>query len=171
VVCPTNGQTLESGFGAAVTTVGGLGANANLPTLFQHDQDAKSTYTESPVLRRSKQLNHRQQCRQYHLNSVQRGAPGCTHPRGCSAYDVLVWRDYHFSCCAAIHRGSGNQGDALRRAAASSCLVKARSSFYAQRTRLLRKNIMGLCFLQLKIYAITHTTDQTSVSSVVFTSI
>jgi hypothetical protein len=47
VVCPTNGQTLETGFGAAVTTVGGLGANANLPTLFQHDQNAKSTYTES----------------------------------------------------------------------------------------------------------------------------
>jgi hypothetical protein len=47
VVCPTNGQTLETGFGAAVTTVGGLGANVNLPTLFQHDQNAKSTYTES----------------------------------------------------------------------------------------------------------------------------
>lgn len=47
VVCPTNGQTLETGFGAAVTTVGGLGANANLPTLFGQDQNAKSTYTMS----------------------------------------------------------------------------------------------------------------------------
>jgi hypothetical protein len=47
VVCPTNGQTLETGFGAAVTTVGGLGANANLPTLYGQDQNAKSAYTES----------------------------------------------------------------------------------------------------------------------------
>jgi hypothetical protein len=47
VVCPTNGQTLETGFGAAVTTVGGLGANANLPTLFQQDQNASSAYTEA----------------------------------------------------------------------------------------------------------------------------
>ena len=47
VVCPTNGQTLETGFGAAVNTVGGLGANANLPTLYGQDQNAKSTYTES----------------------------------------------------------------------------------------------------------------------------
>ena len=47
VVCPTNGQTLETGFGAAVTTVGGLGANAQQPTLIGQDQSAKSSYTVS----------------------------------------------------------------------------------------------------------------------------
>jgi hypothetical protein len=47
VVCPTNGQTLETGFGAAATSVTALEANAQLPTLFEQDQNAKSTYTES----------------------------------------------------------------------------------------------------------------------------
>ena len=47
VVCPTNGQTLETGFGAAATSNTGLEANAQLPTLFGQDQNAKSTYTES----------------------------------------------------------------------------------------------------------------------------
>lgn len=47
VVCPTNGQTLETGFGAAAASNAGLEANAQLPTLFQQDQNAKSTYTES----------------------------------------------------------------------------------------------------------------------------
>ena len=47
VVCPTNGQTLETGFGAAATSNAGLEANAQLPTLFEQDQNAKSSYTES----------------------------------------------------------------------------------------------------------------------------
>ena len=47
VVCPTNGQTLETGFGAAAASNAGLEANAQLPTLFQQDQNARSTYTES----------------------------------------------------------------------------------------------------------------------------
>lgn len=47
IVCPTNGQTLETGFGAAATSNAGLEANAQLPTLFGQDQNAKSTYTES----------------------------------------------------------------------------------------------------------------------------
>jgi hypothetical protein len=47
IVCPTNGQTLETGFGAAATSNVGLEANAQLPTLFGQDQNAKSTYTES----------------------------------------------------------------------------------------------------------------------------
>jgi hypothetical protein len=47
VVCPTNGQTLETGFGAAATSNTALEANAQLPTLYGQDQNAKSTYTES----------------------------------------------------------------------------------------------------------------------------
>ena len=47
VVCPTNGQTLETGFGAAATSNTALEANAQLPSLFGQDQNAKSTYTES----------------------------------------------------------------------------------------------------------------------------
>jgi hypothetical protein len=47
VVCPTNGQTLETGFGAAATSNAGLEANINLPTLYGQDQNAKSTYTEA----------------------------------------------------------------------------------------------------------------------------
>jgi hypothetical protein len=47
VVCPTNGQTLETGFGAAATSNTALQANAQLPSLFGQDQNAKSTYTES----------------------------------------------------------------------------------------------------------------------------
>jgi len=47
VVCPTNGQTLETGFGAAATSNAGLEANAEFPTLFGQDQNAKSAYTES----------------------------------------------------------------------------------------------------------------------------
>jgi hypothetical protein len=45
VICPTNGQTLETGFGSAITTVGGLGANVQQPTLIGQDQNAKSSYT------------------------------------------------------------------------------------------------------------------------------
>jgi hypothetical protein len=47
VVCPTNGQTLETGFGAAATSNTGLEANAQLPTIYGQDQNAKSTYTIS----------------------------------------------------------------------------------------------------------------------------
>ena len=47
VVCPTNGQTLETGFGAAATSNAGLEANAQLPTLFQQDQNGASSYTEA----------------------------------------------------------------------------------------------------------------------------
>jgi hypothetical protein len=47
VICPTNGQTLETGFGAAATSNAGLQANAVLPTLFGQDPNAKSSYTES----------------------------------------------------------------------------------------------------------------------------
>ncbi len=47
VVCPTNTQTLETGFGAAATSNAALEANAQLPTLFDQDQNAKSTYTEA----------------------------------------------------------------------------------------------------------------------------
>jgi len=47
IVCPTNGQTLETGFGAAATSNAALAANAQLPTLFGQDQNAKSTYTEA----------------------------------------------------------------------------------------------------------------------------
>ena len=47
IVCPTNGQTLETGFGAAATSNAALEAHAQLPTLFGQDQNAASTYTES----------------------------------------------------------------------------------------------------------------------------
>ncbi|MBB5059124.1 hypothetical protein HDF16_003847 [Granulicella aggregans] len=47
IVCPTNGQTLETGFGAAATSNTALQANAQLPSLFGQDRNAKSTYTES----------------------------------------------------------------------------------------------------------------------------
>jgi len=47
VVCPTNGQTLETGFGAAATSNAALGAEAQLPTLYQQDQNAASSYTEA----------------------------------------------------------------------------------------------------------------------------
>lgn len=47
VVCPTNGQTLETGFGAAATSNTALEANAQLPSLYGQAQDAKSTYTEA----------------------------------------------------------------------------------------------------------------------------
>jgi hypothetical protein len=47
VVCPTNGQTLETGFGAAATSNVGLEAGAQLPTIYGQDRNAKSTYTES----------------------------------------------------------------------------------------------------------------------------
>jgi len=47
IVCPTNGQTLETGFGAAALSNAGLAANAQLPTLFGQDRNARSTYTES----------------------------------------------------------------------------------------------------------------------------
>ena len=47
IVCPTNGQTLETGFGAAATSNTALEANAQLPSLFGQDQHAKSTYTEA----------------------------------------------------------------------------------------------------------------------------
>jgi hypothetical protein len=48
VVCPTNGQTLETGFGAAATSPTALGANfSGYPSLFGQDPNAKSSYTES----------------------------------------------------------------------------------------------------------------------------
>ncbi len=47
IVCPTNGQTLETGFGAAATSNAALEANAQLPSLYGQDVNAKSAYTES----------------------------------------------------------------------------------------------------------------------------
>ena len=61
VVCPTNGQTLETGFGAAATSNTALGANAQLPTLFQQDQNAASSYTEAY------NLSVQQESHAYHL--------------------------------------------------------------------------------------------------------
>jgi hypothetical protein len=46
VTCPTNGQTLETGFSEALNAPnGGLVNFANLPTIYTADQNAKSAYT------------------------------------------------------------------------------------------------------------------------------
>lgn len=46
VTCPTDGQTLETGFSQALNTPnGGLLNYANLPTIYAQDQDDKSAYT------------------------------------------------------------------------------------------------------------------------------
>lgn len=46
VTCPTNGQTLETGFSEALNAPGGGLVNfANLPTIYAADQNAKSAYT------------------------------------------------------------------------------------------------------------------------------
>jgi hypothetical protein len=48
VICPTNGQTLETGFGAAASSNTALGTNfSGYPSLFGQDPNAKSSYTES----------------------------------------------------------------------------------------------------------------------------
>ena len=46
VSCPTNGQTLETGFSAAINAPnGGLQNFANLPTIYARSQNGKSAYT------------------------------------------------------------------------------------------------------------------------------
>lgn len=46
VTCPTNGQTLETGFSAALNAPnGGLQNFANLPTIYAQSQNGKSAYT------------------------------------------------------------------------------------------------------------------------------
>ncbi len=45
ITCPTNGQTLETGFSSALNAPGGLVNFANLPTIYAADQNSKSSYT------------------------------------------------------------------------------------------------------------------------------
>ncbi len=45
ISCPTDGQTAETGFSAALNAPGGLLNYANLPTIYAADQDSKSSYT------------------------------------------------------------------------------------------------------------------------------
>jgi hypothetical protein len=47
VTCPTNGQTLEGGFGAAATDPVALANAAGVGTVYAQDQNAKSSYTEA----------------------------------------------------------------------------------------------------------------------------
>ncbi len=44
VTCPTNGQTLETGFGAAATSASALAAASGIGTIYAQDQNAKSSY-------------------------------------------------------------------------------------------------------------------------------
>ncbi len=44
VTCPTNGQTLETGFGAAATSSTALAAASDIGTIYAQDQNAKSSY-------------------------------------------------------------------------------------------------------------------------------
>jgi len=44
VTCPTNGQTLETGFGAAATSPAALAAASGIGTIYAQDQNAKSAY-------------------------------------------------------------------------------------------------------------------------------
>lgn len=44
VTCPTNGQTLETGFGAAATSPAALAAASGVGTIYAQDQNAKSAY-------------------------------------------------------------------------------------------------------------------------------
>lgn len=45
VTCPTNGQTLETGFGAAATSASALAAAAGVGTIYSNDQNAKTALT------------------------------------------------------------------------------------------------------------------------------
>lgn len=44
VTCPTNGQTLETGFGAAATSPAALAEASGIGTIYAQDQNAKSAY-------------------------------------------------------------------------------------------------------------------------------
>ncbi|MGI4830626.1 MAG: carboxypeptidase regulatory-like domain-containing protein [Janthinobacterium lividum] len=45
VTCPTNGETLETGFGAAATSPAALANASGIGTIYAQDQNAKSSYT------------------------------------------------------------------------------------------------------------------------------
>jgi hypothetical protein len=45
VTCPTNGQTLETGFGSAATSPAALANSSGIGTIYAQDQNAKSAYT------------------------------------------------------------------------------------------------------------------------------
>ncbi len=45
VLCPTNGQTLETGFGAAATSAAALANAAGIGTIYANDQNAKTALT------------------------------------------------------------------------------------------------------------------------------
>lgn len=47
VTCPTNGQTLETGFGAAATSPAALAAASGIGQIYSQDQNAKSAYNEA----------------------------------------------------------------------------------------------------------------------------
>ncbi|SEC41526.1 TonB-dependent receptor [Terriglobus roseus] len=47
VNCPTNGQTLETGFGAAATSPAALAAASGIGQIYSQDQNAKSSYNEA----------------------------------------------------------------------------------------------------------------------------
>ncbi len=45
ITCPTNGQTLETGFGAAANDPAALANASSIGTIYAQDQNAKSAYT------------------------------------------------------------------------------------------------------------------------------
>ena len=47
VTCPTNGQTLETGFGAAASSPAALAAASGIGQIYSQDQNAKSAYNEA----------------------------------------------------------------------------------------------------------------------------
>ena len=47
VTCPTNGQTLETGFGDAATSPAALAAASGIGQIYSQDQNAKSAYNEA----------------------------------------------------------------------------------------------------------------------------
>ena len=47
ITCPTNGQTLETGFGAAATSAAALANAAGIGTIYANDQNAKTAVTTS----------------------------------------------------------------------------------------------------------------------------
>lgn len=58
VTCPTNGQTLETGFGAAATSASALADAAGVGTIYANNQDAKTAVTTAYNLSYQRELTN-----------------------------------------------------------------------------------------------------------------
>ena len=103
VTCPTNGQTLETGFGAAATSAAALANAAGVGTIYANDQNAKTAVTTAYNLSFQHSLtntmsftidyqgNQSKHLRESYAANTYRGAV----PHGANGQDLQPFHDFY----------------------------------------------------------------------------